>query len=173
MATATIQLPVTSGTLPDGSASNAAPQFSRQIGTETSPKKFFVTADFDASADEHLWFNFQVPQNYASAPIVRLHWIANATSGSAVWGSRVGAVTASDADTPFEHAEAAATTTTTATNATEAYRLNETTITLGNLDSMAVGDELFLLVYRDADNASDTLSVDAKLVSVSVDYTTT
>jgi hypothetical protein len=113
-----------------------------------------------------------MPQNYASGGTVRIQWMANATTGSAVWGARVGAVTPADADTPVEHAEAAATTTTTATNTTEARRLNETTIA-PSFDSAAVGDLVFLLVYRDADNASDTLSVDAELINVSLDYTTT
>lgn len=171
MATATILLPVTSGTLPDGSASNAAPQFTRRAGTETAPKKFYVTADYDASTNEHLWFTFQIPQNYASGGTVRLHWQANATSGNVVWGARIGAVTPADADTFTEHAEAAATTATTAANATEARRLVETTITPAS-DSMAAGDTIALLIYRDAANGSDTTSVDAELVSASFDYTT-
>lgn len=173
MATATIGLPVTAGILPDGSSGNAAPAFTRRMGTETNPKKAYMTADFDSAADEHLWFTFTMPQNYASAPIVRLLWMANATTGSVVWGARLGAVTAADADTPVEHAEAAATTATAAANATEARRLVSTTITLANLDSVAAGDLVFLAVYRDADNGSDTVSVDAELVSASIDYTTT
>lgn len=173
MATATLNLPPVSGALPDGSTGNAGPAFARIQGTETNPKKHFVVADFDAATDEHLWWTFVMPQNYSSAPIVRLLWMANATTGSVVWGARLGAVTPSDVDTPIEHAAAAATTATTATNTTEANRLNQTTITLANLDSVAAGDLVSLLVYRDADNGSDTVSVDARLISVSLDYTTT
>lgn len=173
MATATLNLPVLAGVLPDGSSGNAAPQFNRRMGSEANPKKSYVTADFDASTDEHLWFTFTMPQNYASAPIVRLQWMANATTGSVVWGARLGAVTPADTDTPIEHAAAAATTATTATNTTEANRLNVTTITLGNLDSVAAGDLVSLLVYRDADNGSDGVSVDAALIAASIDYTTT
>ena len=172
MATATIILPVTAATPADGSASNAAPQYSRRKGTETAPVKHYVTADFDAAADEHIVYNFQLPTNYASGGTVRLHWMANATTGNVVWGSRVGAITPDDADTPVEHAQAAATTTTTAVNATEARRLTESTIS-PSTDSAVAGDEIFLIVYRDADNASDTCSVDVELLSVSFDYTTT
>lgn len=171
MATSTLNLPPQAGTPGDGSSGNASPQLSRQIGTETNPKKAFFTYDFDASTDEHLWFQFTVPQNYVSGGTVRIQWIANATTGNCVWGARVGAVTPADADTPFEHAEAAASTTTTGANATEANRLVETTIALANLDGLAAGDLAFLLVYRDADNGSDTLTVDARLVNVSLDYT--
>lgn len=172
MATSTLNLPVTAATPGDGSAGNAAPQPTRRIGSESNPKKSFMTYDFDAATDEHLWWTFIMPGNYASGGVVRLHWQANATANSAVWAARLGAVTASDADTPLEHASAAATTATTATNTTEARRLNETTITLANLDSVAAGDLVFLLVYRDADNGSDSLTVDAELIAVSLDYTT-
>jgi hypothetical protein len=172
MATGTINFPVGAATLADGAASNAAPQFTMRVGTESNPKKYFRTLDFDASTDEHAWWYFTMPQNYASGGTVRLQWQANATSNSCVWGAKVGAVTPSDADTPLEHATAAATTATTATNATEARRLNETTIT-PSMDSVAAGDLVFLLVYRDADNGSDNLAVDAELIAVSLDYTTT
>jgi len=170
---ATIVLPPPSGTLPDGSTSNLAPGFSRRKGTETAPAKFLMTADFDASSVENLWWTFTMPQNYASGPIVRLQWMANATSGSVVWGAQIGAITPADADTPIEHVLATATTATTAANTTEARRLVETTITLANLDSLAVGDLLVLRVYRDAANGSDTCTVDAELVGCSLDYTTT
>ncbi len=175
MATATLNFPPASGVQPDGSASNAAPAISRRQGSEGNPKKHFLTADFDATTDEHLWFQFRLPANYSSAPIVKLLWMANATTGTCRWGSRIGAVTPSDADTPVEHDQAAATTAGTATNATEARRLNETSITLANLDSAAAGDLVTLLVYRDADGTSgtDDLSVDAELINVAVDYTTT
>lgn len=173
MTVATIVLPPGSGTLPDGSSSNAAPQMSRRKGSETAPAKHLLTVDFDASTDEHLWWVFTMPQNYASGPIVRLQWMANATSGSVVWGSQIGATTPADADTPLEHALGAATTATTAANTTEARRLVETTITLANLDGLAAGDLAYLLVYRDANNGSDTCTVDAELVGCSLDYTTT
>lgn len=174
MATGTIFFPVGSAVPADGSASNAAPSLGRLAGTESAPKKFMLTAAFDAAADEHLWFQFRVPADYASGGTVKLLWMANsASANNVVWGSRIGAITPADADTPVEHAEAAASTTTTAGNATEARRLIETSITLANLDSIAAGDLAFLLVYRDADNASDTLAVDAELITVSLEYTTT
>jgi hypothetical protein len=72
----------------------------------------------------------------------------------------------------IEHASAAATTQATGVNTTEANRLIETTITLGNLDSVAAGDLVFVLVYRDANHASDDLTSDALLVAVTFEYTT-
>ncbi len=153
---------------------NAATALQRIQGTESNPKKHFLVAAFDAATDEHLWFTFRAPADYASGGTVELLWMANsASSNSVVWGARLGAITPGDADTPVEHAQAAASTTTTAANATEARRELTTSITLANLDSVAAGDLCFLLVYRDADNASDTLAVDAELIIAALTYTTT
>lgn len=171
MATGTIILSVGAAVPPDGTSGNAAPALQVFQGTETNPKKHGLRAAFDAATDEHLWWAFQVPDNYASGGTVRLLWAANATSGDVVWAARIGAITPGDADTYLEHAQAAATTATTAVNATEARRVVETTIS-PSVDSMAADDLVFLLVYRDADNGSDTCSVDAELLMVAFEYTT-
>lgn len=172
MATGTINFSPGAATLSDGSASNAAPAFSRVQGTESNPKKHYMTLAFDASTDEHCTFSFQMPGDYTSGGTVKILWSANSTSAqNIVWGARLGAVTPSDADTPIEHAAAAASTTTTAQITTEANRLNETSITLANLDSVAAGDLVQLIVYRDADNGSDTLAVDAAMINVQFTYT--
>lgn len=175
MATGTLGLPIGAAVLPDGSSGNAAPAISRVQGSESNPKKHYLAAAFDAATDEHLWWTFRMPADYASGGAVKLLWQSNdvGASESAVWGARLGAVTAADADTPNEHAAAAASTTTTDVNTTEANRLIETSITLANLDSVAAGDLVFLLVYRDADNGSDDLSSDALLIAASLEYTTT
>lgn len=176
MATGTIILTAGSALVPDGSASNAAAGMVRRQGTESDPKKHFLALSFDAATDEHAWWTFVVPENYSSGGTVELKWIANATSGTCRWGVKIGAVTPSDADTPVEHATATATTAGTATNATEAYRLNETSIDCSsNLDGMAAGDVVFVLVYRDADGTSgtDDLAVDAQLIAATFLYTTT
>lgn len=173
MTTATLLIPVTASTPGDGTTNNVSPPLVRRKGSETAPAKFMVTADFDPSTNQHLWFNMQVPANYASAPIVRLHWMANATSGNVVWGAQIGCITPADADTPIEHVMATASTATTGVNATEAMRLVETAITLANLDSITIADEMFLHVYRDAANGSDTCTVLSSLLSISLDYTTT
>lgn len=174
MATGTLQWAMNAALIGDGSSGNAIPALSRIMGTESNPKKVLLVAAFDAATDEHLHFTFRVPADYASGGAVKLLWMTNsASSNNVVWGARIGAVTPADADTPVEHAEAAASTTTTAGNATEARRLIETAITLSNLDSIAAGDLATLIVYRDADNASDTLAADAELISVALEYTTT
>jgi hypothetical protein len=174
MATGTVPLTIESAVLPDGSSGNAAPGLVVIQGTESNPKKHFLVATFDSATDEHLWWAFRMPANYASGGAVKLAWMANtASANSVVWGASLGAVSAGDADTPVEHANAAASTATTAADNTEARRLLATSITLSNLDSVAAGDYVFLLVYRDPDNGSDTLAADAELIGAVFEYTTT
>lgn len=175
MATGTIIFSPMNAVQSDGSASNATPNIARVQGTEANPKKHYLTANFDAATDEMLTFQFEMPQDYSSGSTVSLLWTANATTGTCRWAAKIGAVTASDVDTPVEHALATAVTGGTATNATEARRLNSTTLDLtGNLDSAAAGDLCFLMVYRDADGTSgtDDLAVDAELITVALRYTT-
>jgi hypothetical protein len=177
MATGTILLAVTAAVPPDGSASNAAPALIRFQGTEASPKKHFIVAAFDAATDEHLWWSFRMPVDYASGGTVKILGMANATTATvARLGVKIGAVTPADADTPVEHAEATATTGSWTTNTTEARRLVETSIDCSsNLDSVAAGDLVFVVIYRDADATSgtDDLAVDWELVTASFEYTTT
>lgn len=171
MAVGSVLLPVAAAQPPDGTASNAAPAIQLVKGSAAAPSRFTLTAAFDAATAENLWWSFQMPANYGSGGTLRILWEANAVTGSVVWGASVGATTAADVDTPVEHAQAAAATVTTAANTTEARRLVESTITL-TMDSAAANDLVVLRVYRDAANASDTVSVDATLWSVMFDYTT-
>lgn len=172
MGTSVLELPISAAALPSGAASNAAPALVMRSGSNSNPVRRFVTANYDPSTANHLWWVFQMPPDYLSGGVVKLKWMANATSNAVVWGASLGAVTPADADTPIEHAQAAVTTATTTVNTTEARRLVETTITLANLDSVAAGDLISLLVYRDAANGSDTCTVAAELVSVQFSYTT-
>lgn len=172
MATGTLNLPIAAATPADGSASNAAPALQVYKGTAGNPQRFGLRAAFDSGTDEHLWWTFIMPQNYASGGTVRLHWATTLTSGNVVWAARVGAITPADADTYLEHAQAAATTATTSVNTTEARRVVVTTIS-PSVDSAAAGDIIYLLIYRDADNASDTAAGDVELLAVDFEYTTT
>lgn len=173
MATGTIILPIPGGTPPDGSASNASAQPQRTKSSASAPSPIFTELLFDPGTDEHWWWAFRMPADYASGAVAKLQWKANATSNSVVWVARLAAVTPADTDTPNEHASAAANSATTSVNTTEARRLVETSITLTNADSVAAGDMVNLLIHRDADNGSDSCTVDAELVAVSIEYTTT
>jgi hypothetical protein len=136
MATATLILPIGNATPPDGSTGNAAPQIERIQGTEANPKKHFLAARFDSATEEMLYWVFQLPHEAAASPAftLRLLWttITVITAANVMWGGRISAVTAADADTAIEHAQAAQQTVTAAINTTEAGRVISSTIAFTN-----------------------------------------
>lgn len=168
---AELWLDIAAARTPDGSAGNGLPAVSTYKGSNANPARFGFRASFDAAADQHLWWVFRLPDDYGSGGVLKFLWAANATANSCVWAASVGAVTAGDADTYLEHVQAAAASTTAATNATEARRVNASSITL-TMDSAAAGDYVSVVLYRDADNGSDSLTVAAELLDgVSFVYT--
>ena len=173
MATGSLVLLPGAATFPDGSTSNVAAGLTRRQGTNANPKRHFLTLDYDGAGTvaEHAWFPFRMPADYASGGTLKLEWQANATTGDCRWQASVGAVTAGDADTFMEHAQAAAATVTTTVNATEARRVNTSSITL-TMDSAAAGDVVSICVFRDPLDAADTMTVDAELIAAVFEYTT-
>ena len=173
MATGTVHLPPNAAVLPDGSTNNVGAGMSRHQGSETTRKVHMLTLDFDGAGAvvESAWWVFRMPANYASGGTLKIQWMANATANAVKWQAQVGAVTPDDADTPLEHALAAAATVTTNVNATEARRLTESSITL-TMDSAAAGDLIKLVVFRDPADAADTATVDGEVTGVSFEYTT-
>jgi hypothetical protein len=89
-----------------------------------------------------------------------------------VWGARISAVTAADADTPIEHAQAAQQTATSANNTTEAGRAIAASITFTNAqaDGITADDWFVVQISRVAANASDTLAEDARLLSAALTF---
>ena len=173
MATGYITLTPGGAVLSDGSASNAAPGMSRRKGTDANPAKTYLTLDFDWTADEHCWWSFIMPGDYASGGSLLVKGQINSTTAqNVIMGATVAAISAGDADTPNEHAKSTAATVTIAGNTTEARRLVSGSITL-NMDGAAAGDLIVLGLFRDGDNASDTGTVDFEFVGAELSYTTT
>jgi hypothetical protein len=163
-------------TLADGSSGNAAPQVERVQGTEANPKKHMVVLRFDSATEEMAYWTFQLPHEAAAAPTftLRLTWtsVAAITSTNVVWGGRISAVTAGDADTPIEHAQAAQQTVTSANNTTEAGRAIAASITFTNAqaDGVVPDDFVAVQISRVAANGSDTLAEDARLISAALTF---
>lgn len=172
MATGTIQLSPGAAVLPDGSSGNVQAGTSRRQGTESNPKKHFLALDFDGagSVPEHAWWSFTLPADYASGGSLLINWFANATTGNVKWQARVSAISPGDTDTPLERAQAAAGNATTGVNATEANRLVQSSITL-SMDSAVARDTIFIVLFRDPADGSDTCSVDATVVGATFEYT--
>jgi hypothetical protein len=174
VAVGTVQLPPMAARMPDGSASNLACGSTTRQGTQTGLKNHFTTLDFDGAGGlENALWHFRMPSDYASGGALKIQWQANSTSAqNCKWQAQVGAVTPADADTVLEHAFAAAATVTTANNTAEARRLIESSITL-TMDSAAAGDFITIRLFRDSADAADTLAVDAEVLMVVFEYTTT
>lgn len=169
MATGTIPLRLRP---PDGSASNAAPRFLMQKGTNSAPVRFIPVWSFDPSTQQHVWATEAVPTNYLSGGSIRLVWAANATTNAVKWGASIGYQTATASDSYLAHAQATAVTATTNVPATTARRPVETLLSMaGNLDSLAANGVMYVVIYRVAADAADTCTVDAELIAATFDYT--
>ena len=173
MATGTVLLLPGAAVLPDGSTNNVGPGMSMRQGSEATRKVHLLTLDFDGAGAviESAWWVFRLPADYASGGTLKIQWMANATANAVKWQVEVGAITPDDVDTPLEHALAAAATVTTSVNATEARRLTESSVTL-TMDSAVAGELVKLVLFRDPADAADTATVDAEMVSCSLEYVT-
>jgi len=172
MPTSSVLLLPGGATLPDGSTGNLAPALIRVQGSEANPKKHLLALAFDGAGGKELaWWTFRMPADYLSGGAVKIQWRLNGTANAVKWQATIGAVTPNDADTPAEHASAAASATTTNVNTTEAGRLTETSITLANLDGIAAGDLVFLCIFRDSADGADTATQDAELLAATLEYT--
>lgn len=130
---------------------------------------------FDSDTDEICYLEFALPENYSSSAVLKgIFSMASATSGNVVWAAQVWALSPGDSADIDTESYDSANTDTEAVPGTAGYP-DEFAITLTNDDSMAAGDIVRIKFYRDADNASDTATGDAKLRvgTLRLEYTTT
>lgn len=128
---------------------------------------------FDASKTESCLFQFKAPSNYASAPVVKLQYaMASATANKVDWEVEVMAV-ADDEDIDSASFDAVNEVSGGTTVPGTAGFLDTISISLTNADSMAANELILLRINRDHDDADDTATGDAELVSVTFEYTTT
>lgn len=128
---------------------------------------------FDDTTDEIIHWTFRLPENYASAPILKLQYsMASATSGNVIVACQVMAVSDGDAQAvDSDSYDTVNTSSATAVPATAGY-MDEISLTLTNADSVAAGDWVALKMSRDANHASDTAAGDLELIAASLEYTT-
>lgn len=166
MATGTILLPIP--------AHSADPTNPPGFGVTTANRPYLT---FDSGTDELVLWTFRMPENYASAPALKIVWSGSSsttTSHTVFWRGEVMAMTA-DTDSVAIDADSFDTINTVSDDilGTTAKRPQTVSLTLTNADSVAAGDYVALRFGRDADNASDDLPEDAWLWAVSLEYTTT
>lgn len=111
--------------------------------------------------------------NYGSGNLTAiLTWYADtATSGAVVWEVSISAVTPSSADNVNIETDSLATALTGTSSASgTAQELENVSITISNLDGLAADDIVELVIRRLPANGSDTMTGDALLVCVEINY---
>lgn len=144
---------------------NSSPAITTIESTGTGTPRFRV-ADFDATTDEIIYWSFTAPSDTAAGDwLADVSWFSNSTTAghTVVWEAALSCTTEADADTLIEQATGTTNTASEDVNTTEANRLIQTRITMSNLDSVAAGDACTLRFNRDANNASDDSTADARL----------
>ena len=130
---------------------------------------------FDAASAEAAFFAFRAV-NYGSGNVtVSVDWYADtASSGDVVWGAQLAAITP-DTDTQDVETKSLATANTVTDShlGTTGQRLHRASITVSNLDSIAANDDVWLRLYRDAANGSDTMTGDAIVADIALSYSDT
>lgn len=123
---------------------------------------------FDAATDEFAQALHILPNTYNAGTVtVRFYWTASSGSGAVVWGIQALAIADDDAlDTAFGTAQ----TVTDTLLATNDMHITSATSALTIGGTPAVNRPIQFQIYRDADNASDTLAVDARLLGVEITF---
>lgn len=147
------------------------PQFKVVAGTNFPVESLA----FDASTEETCHFTFPALSYGSGNLTIRIGWYADtATTGGVVFGCSLAAITP-DTDSQDVETKAYATETTGSDShlGTTAHRLHEMTVTVSNLDSLAAGDWCKLRLARKVADASDTMTGDAQVVQVVIEYSDT
>jgi hypothetical protein len=133
---------------------------------------WYKVIDCDASTDESAFWQVKMPDNYASTTTIQadIYWVSDAqTTGSVVYNAAYAGVTTNEEwDNPSLTTVAG---TASATSGT-AKRVNTTTINL-TTPTVDAGDLLHFRLTRDADNGSDTMTGDARVLKVRLKYLVT
>lgn len=150
---------------------------STTAGAATNTKVEYTTndqdlyhLDFDQTTDENAQWTVVLPDSYSGGTVTATFiWTANSTStNSVVWGFQGRAYADGDA---IDATWGTAQTVTDANGATaNTVRISSATAAVTLAGSPAGGQLAQFRVYRDADNGSDTLAVDARLIAVKIEY---
>ena len=126
--------------------------------------------DFDPSTDEFAQFSIAMPKSWNEGTITaEFYWTAASGSGDVLWYLEGVAISNDDAITTAFGTEQVATDTLITAND---LHISPTTPAITIAGSPAAGDLCFFQVFRDANNGSDTLNADARLIGIKLHYTT-
>ena len=169
---ARLSLPVTAAHLSDDTAGSAAAQIQKKTSSDaTDPQLFWVEALFDAATDEHIYYQFLMPDNYASDPVVDVYYkAASSTADTVAFGAQMAAVTSAD-ETDLDANLLDSANGGTSTSPATAGWMDVVSITMTNADSVAANDFVILCVYRDT--SEDGAAGDLEVPLVVLRYTST
>lgn len=144
--------------------------------TKTNGTNFPVSVlAFDAATKETAFWKFKA-NNYGSGNLTLvIRWTADtATANDVIWGAQIAAITPDTDSTDCTTKSLATANTVTDTHlGTTARRIMTCSITISNLDSIAANDTVWLAVYRDAAAGGDTMTGDAWLIEMCLEYSDT
>jgi len=143
-------------------AASAGATQTRVAGTNHT----FYALDFDANNDESAYWHWIQPDSYDSGDIeVTLFWTSASTSNATVWAVQTKGIALGEAvDDTLSVAQTA-----TATVQASANTLNITSFS-AFASGWNAGDYIIFKIYRDADNAADTMAGDARLIKAKIEY---
>lgn len=156
-------LPIAGCYIPDDSANNAAAQIQHKTSSGGTLHPAWKEALFDDTTDEHIMFNFLMPDNYASAPVVDVYYkCASATANDVCFAAAIAATTPDDAADVDAKAFDTANTNTDTVPGTAGHEA-VVSITMTNADSVAANDDVVLVVFRDVSGDGVTGDVEVRL----------
>lgn len=169
--------------LPDGSTGNAAARFGRVKSSGAAqtdgPQLHFVELLFGATTDEHAFWQFRMPGNYASGGTLRLQVKnkgAQTGTNAFIVKAALAAVTpgaAENADSKQLPVHDTATHTLAANQAAGVVTELSIALSATALNSVAAGDWVAVMIGRNQDAAGDTATGDMALIDGALEYTTT
>ena len=160
----TYTIPVLAGAMTARTTNGAA----AGLTESTTNKVMMRTLDFDQSTDEFAQIAIPMPKNWNEGTVTaQFCWTASAT-GNVVWTCAGAALSDDDAvDTAFGAAQSVTDSVTAAGDVMWSAATSAITIA----GTPAAEDLVVFQFSRDADNGSDTLAADAKLIAVRLKYT--
>jgi len=147
------------------------PILTRHASSGTGLPEAWVLKFADA-ADNIAFFQFVVPGNFASDPVIKLYWMADVdTVNEVAW--EVSLMCATDDADDLDVAACDTSVDVDDTTAGVAGEYSISVHTMTNNDSMAANDFAIIRVMRNGDDGNDDLSDPALLLMVVFEYTTT
>jgi hypothetical protein len=129
-----------------------------------------VVADFDPDSDEYMQWTVVMPSDWDGGTVTAVfYWLADSASGnSVVWGLQGRSYADSDA---IDQAWGVAQTVTDANNAQNDANISGATGAITLAGGPAASELVQWRGLRDADNVSDNLAADGRLIAIRVTFT--